>query len=247
MATNWENLIHKRVALAKFCLATENFASFHALAADQARNATIHINLAPEHIEGVKRINTVTVDAGQQSYNEFSTQVERLKEQPGDTKTWEQKIRDSAEDAKRRSNDLIEKAARDAIAYVGSLPEPVRESAGNAFSEGMTAVIYFFEEIYRNFQFVVRAVVEFFRGIWDQITKSWTAVKIAAQAAITLINGFRPFDVPSVRHAFLPISASPSSVQDQAISYLRQLFSDGTAVARLVISKQVHGWEIDIN
>ena len=147
---------------------------------------------------------------------------------------------------RQRKREIVcfdRKAALDAITYIRKLPEPAQDSAGSVWADGMNTVVAFFEELYKGLQAVAQAVVDFFKGIWDQITKSWNAVVAAAQASISFITGVVPFSVPSVWHAFLPISASLGHVQDQVVSYLRQLSSTGTAFSRLVISKQVQGWK----
>lgn len=126
MATGWENLIYKRVALAKLCLATKNFAPFHVLSADHAKTATILSGLPPEHKADVDKFNTDTVEAGQQNYKEFLTEVESLKGQTAEPKAWELKIRTSADSAKERSSALIEKPPLMPSPILGSYLSPHR-------------------------------------------------------------------------------------------------------------------------
>ncbi|KAI0869642.1 hypothetical protein GGS24DRAFT_505563 [Hypoxylon argillaceum] len=246
MPANWENLIHKRVALAKLCLANENFASFHVLAADQARTVTDTNDLSPEHKADIENFNTGAVDAGEQDYKEFSDKVERLKEEPADPQAWELKIKAAADAAKGKAEAAIDRSANDAINYIKGLPPVGRDIAGNIWAEGLTGVVTFFEEVYKGLQAVVAAIVDFFRGIWDQITNTWNTVKNAAKAAISFIKGIFSLSVSSVKHAFLPNSTSLSHLQDQVASDLKRLSFNDPALSRLVVSKQASGWEIDI-
>ncbi|KAI0506441.1 hypothetical protein F5B22DRAFT_650692 [Xylaria bambusicola] len=246
MASHWQNLINKRVALAKLCLATENFTTFHVLAAQQATAPSARDDLPADVVSTIDNLNIDTVDTGKKDYKDFSDDVETLKDQPPDEELWKAKINEGAEKAKERAVAAIEKGRVDAIAYIGELPEAVREPASNLWNEGLTTVMGFIENLYQGLKDIIQAIMDFLKGIWDKITTTWNTIKSAAQAAIDFIGGLFSLSAPSAKPTFLPASTSLSHVQRQIGSYLKQLSSSTDPVSSVTVNKQSRGWEITV-
>lgn len=246
MAPDWQNLLNKRVALAKLSLATENFTAFHVLAAQQATATSPRDALPDDVVSNIDKLNIGTVETSEKDYKDFSDDVETLKDQPPDEELWKAKINDGAEKAKERAVAVIEQGRVDAIAYIGGLPESVREPASNLWADGLTAVMAFIESLYQGLKDVIQAIQEFLKGIWDQITSTWNTIQSAAQAAIDFIGGLFSLNAPSAKPTFLPASTSLSQVQSQLGSYLKQLSSNTDPVSSVTVNKQGRGWEITV-
>ncbi|KAI1747371.1 hypothetical protein F4782DRAFT_552117 [Xylaria castorea] len=246
MPPQWQNSINKRVALAKLCLATESFTTFNVLAAQQATAPSSRDELPTDVASDVDKLNTDTVETGQQDYKDFSDEVETLKDQPQDEEAWKKTINSAAQNAKERAVAAIEQGRVDAIDYIGKLPEAVREPASNLWNEGLTAVITFFENVYQGFKDIIQAISEFLQGIWDQITTTWTTIVLTARAAIDFISNIFSLSAPSAQPTFLPASTSLSQVQSQIGSYLKQLSSSTDPVSSVLVNKQGRGWEITV-
>ncbi|KAI0902700.1 hypothetical protein F4824DRAFT_473879 [Ustulina deusta] len=241
---SWENLINKRVALLKLSLATGNFTSFHVLAAEDAKAPIPLADLPPDIGEHINNLNVDTVNTGEQDYKDFSDEVESLKGQPPDEEGWKTTINNSATRSKERAIAAIEKVRLDALDYIGQLPASTRQPASDLFATGLNAVAAFFEELYEGLKIIIDAIADFLRGIWTQITNTWNVIQSAASAAIDFIKGLFSFSTLSVKPIVLPASASLSQVQSHVGSYLKQLSSNSTAASRLVVNKQISGWEI---
>ncbi|KAI0968470.1 hypothetical protein F4678DRAFT_482075 [Xylaria arbuscula] len=244
--SSWENLVNKRVALLKLSLATGNFTSFHVLAAGEATAPTPLADLPSEVGEHIDNLNIDTVKTGEQDYKDFSDEVESLKGQQPDEEAWKKTINDSSDRSKQRAIAAIEKVRLDALDYIGQLPLSTRQPASELFATGLNAVAAFFEELYEGLKVIIDAIVDFLKGIWIQITNTWTVIQSAASAAIDFIKGLFSFSTLSVKPIVLPASTSLSQVQSHVGSYLKQLSSNPTAASRLVVNKQSEGWEITV-
>jgi vacuolar-type H+-ATPase subunit H len=246
MVASWENIINERAALANFCLATENFASYYAVAAQQYSVTINSDGLDPEVVKDVNKINTDNVTAGEVDYNEFSEAVESLKTQKPDKTTWEKTIDDAADRAKAKCSKLIDDAAATAKTYIEKLPESARKPAADLFNRGLNAVVDFFVKVWDGIKAVVNAVVEFLKGVWDKLKSAWNSVKDAASAAWKFITGGSYSAVYAAQSIILPASTSITEVYDEIKSQLDNMQSSNYYGSGMTINKEGRGWAISI-
>lgn len=233
MAAIWKTHINERVALAKFSLATENFTTFHVLSGQYYSNTDNTADLDPVVDAHIKKINTGTVDGGQDDYKTFSDKVESLKNQSPDPDAWKKTIADAAAAAKAKSAQIIDDAAASATAYIDKLPPAQRNPAANLFTKGLNAVMAFFENIYSGIKAVAAAVIDFLKGIWNKIKETWNTVVGAAKAAWNLITGGGLRSVFPSGSIVLPESASAFDLHSEVNYYLGKISANDDPTSRL--------------
>ena len=201
---NWDVRLDQNIHLLKHSFAVNDFGIWHHVSAldlnlgiDRTASFnhlvdTLHLDAKNKHAaEELKKINSDTVQAGQDLYHKFSNDVEQLKDAEPDKLQWEVFIDQAAEDAKQKAKQSIDKAAAAAKLVINKLPTEAeaRQSAVDVFLAGYRAVARFFENVWLQIMEVAESVHQFLVGVWDKIMFAWSAISIAAEATLDWIRG----------------------------------------------------------
>lgn len=198
----WDVQLDQNVLLLKHSFAVNNFGIWNDVSAldlnlgiDRTasfNNLIDSLHLDPKYKDAgdeLKKINSDTVQAGQDQYKEFSSAVENLKNKTPDKAQWELDIDLAATETKKKSNQAIDDAAAGAKEVISKLPSEARQTAADGFLAGYRAVARFFQNVWTQIKVLAESVYQFLLGVWDKITSAWNTVTDAAKAAVSWIEG----------------------------------------------------------
>lgn len=195
----WDVQIDQHDALLKHAFATLNFGIYNDWA---ARDTTDHPATFYKLIDDLKAdprlknvkdeldaVNANVVQSGQDTYQEFSSTVQSLSNDPNPEQAkWEAAIDAAAENAKEKAKSVIDGARDRAKKIISQLPEEVHQGATNIFISGYQTVARFFENVWAQVKAVGGVVHQFLKGTWDQLTSAWNKVQAAGKDAINWIK-----------------------------------------------------------
>ena len=165
-------------------LATEDISYIHIRSAMAVQSPqpnptrALYATGAPDAVDAkIKDINTQAIKKQQDTYEEFSREVDGLKTSKPNEAEWKAKLEQKRIEMKEKSLKAIDESFDTAEKYIRKLPQSQRNAAFNVFSVGADQVTKAAEFVYGKIKEVISSVVDFLNGIWDKVVTTYNAVK----------------------------------------------------------------------
>ena len=172
----------------------------------------------------VKDISVQAAKKQQESYEEFSKEVNGLKgSQPNEAKC-KAKLEAKKEEMKRKAANTIDQSFYTATKYIDTLPKAQQGDAASVFSNGADLVIKAALYIYDKCREIISAVVEFLKGIWDKGAVVYNAVKDFVSNIVGSIT--RVFFMPGLA---APVAANSGLYEGSVICRQSVSLTEGAA------------------
>lgn len=187
---SWERLIRTHTYNLQACIRTDNYAYLHAAKAIHTLTLkTQATDVDPVVKANIDEIYEADAYAKQDVAEEFTTSVDKLKEEKPDADAWKKKIQDARDKAKQMADAGIDAAADQAINYISNLPSDQRDAAADISTTAMNFVMDIIETLVSQMKNVLNSVVDYLKGIWTQVQAAFVVVKSAVESGVKFIKG----------------------------------------------------------